>query len=104
MQERFNLMSESEEIFFYFFYFNSNSGFNCVPEVNNRKFTPDGCSAAKQQHIFSFLKCIFALRVQDLHAVQQVAASGRGVSRLGRLLPGRRGEPFPDGSGDPASI
>lgn len=42
--------------------------------------------------------------VQDLHSVQQVAPSGRGVSGVGRLLSGRRGESLPDGVGHPASV
>lgn len=42
--------------------------------------------------------------VQDLHSVQQVSPSGRGVSGVGRLLPGRGGEFVSDWARHPASL
>lgn len=41
---------------------------------------------------------------QDLHSVQQVAAAGRGVPGVGRLLPGWRGESVPDRTRHPTPV
>lgn len=58
------------------------------------------CPGNKELDVLVF----FSLSLQDLHSVQQVSASGPGVSGVGRVLQGRRGVPVSHGAGPAASL